>query len=58
MVGGETVSSTDRKLNPAGRNTSIQPLHKGYRLWIKTIEKTKYRKQWLIDLAREIMPEI
>ena len=34
--GGETVSPTDMKLIPAGRNTGIQPLHKGYRLWIKT----------------------
>ena len=32
VVGGETVSPTDRKLIPAGRNTDIQPLHKGYRL--------------------------
>ena len=37
VVGGETVSPTDRKLSPAGRNTGIQPLHKKYRLWIKTI---------------------
>ena len=22
------------------------------------IEKTKYRKQWLIDLAKEVLPEI
>ena len=36
VVGGETVSPTDMKLSPAGRNTGIQPLHKGYRLWIKT----------------------
>ena len=36
VVGGETVSPTDIKLSPAGRNTDIQPLHKGYRLWIKT----------------------
>ena len=40
VVGGETVSPTDMKLIPAGRNTGIQPLHKGYRLWIKiTIAK-------------------
>ena len=36
VVGGEMVSLTDMKLIPAGRNTGIQPLHKGYRLWIKT----------------------
>ena len=37
VVGGEkTVSPTDMKLIPAGRNTGIQPLHKGYRLGIKT----------------------
>ena len=30
VVGGETVSPTDRKLSPAGRNTGIQPLYKGY----------------------------
>ena len=39
VVGGETVSPTDRKLIPAGRNTGIQPLHKGCRLWIKTMGK-------------------
>ena len=36
VVGGETVSPTDMKLSPAGRNTGIQPPHKEYRLWIKT----------------------
>ena len=41
VVGGETVSPTDRKLSPAGRNTGIQPLHKGYRLGIKTKVVTK-----------------
>ena len=41
VVGGETVSPTDMKLIPAGRNAGIQPLHKGYRLWIKTILLTK-----------------
>ena len=41
VVGGETVSPTDMKLIPAGRNTGIQPLHKGYRLWIKTNKKRK-----------------
>ena len=37
----QPVSPTDMKLIPAGRNTGIQPLHKGYRLWIKTILLTK-----------------
>ena len=31
MEDGKTVSPTDMKLSPAGRNTSIQPPHKGYR---------------------------
>ena len=38
VVGGEVVSPTDRKWNPAGRNAGIQPPHKGYRLGIKTME--------------------
>ena len=41
VVGGETVSPTDMKLIPAGRNTGIQPSHKGYRLWIKTNNKAQ-----------------
>ena len=48
VVGGETVSPTDMKLIPAGRNTGIQPLHKGYRLWIKT-------KFWFIKKTEGIL---
>ena len=47
-VGGEMVSPTDMKLIPAGRNTGIQPLHKGYRLWIKT-------KFWFIKKTEGIL---
>ena len=50
VVGGETVSPTDRKLIPAGRNTGIQPLHKGCRLWIKT------SLSHLIVLAKNMLP--
>ena len=46
VVGGETVSPTDMKLIPAGRNTGIQPLHKGYRLGIKTI----FHRAYIIDV--------
>lgn len=52
VVGGETVSPTDMKLIPAGRNTGIQPLHKGYRLWIKTT------KIFLRKLRYNISPAI
>ena len=43
---------TDMKLIPAGRNTGIQPLHKGYRLWIKTT------KIFLRKLRYNILPAI
>ena len=50
VVGGETVSPTDMKLISAGRNTGIQPLHKGCRLWIKT------SLSHLIVLAKNMLP--
>ncbi|WP_182432826.1 hypothetical protein [Anaerobutyricum hallii] len=47
-------------------NNNIFPLKELFGLDLKInefrfpalIQKTKYRKQWLIDSAREIMPEI
>lgn len=50
VMGGETVSPTDRKLSPAGRNTGIQSPHKGCRLWIKT------SLSHLIVLAKNMLP--
>ena len=41
VVSGASSISADISLNPTGRNIGIQPPHKGYRLWIKTILLTK-----------------
>lgn len=54
VVGGETVSPTDRKLSPARKNAGIQPLHKGYRLWIKTKRSRRTHEKSYAPFGQEV----
>ena len=50
-VAERIASPTDMRLIPAGRNTGIQPLHKGYRLGIK-IKRRKHYENCTVPKCR------